>query len=109
MFGNIFEENFYETGFCKAILKISGKYKLCVLYALAEFKIVRFNELKRYIGKISVKTLTSVLRELERDGLIERKEFPEKVRRVEYSLSERGKTLIPILVALCEWGDFYKK
>ena len=105
MFGNILEENFYETGFCRALKIISGKYKLCVLYALAEYKIVRFNELQRYIGKISAKTLSVVLKDLQADGLIERKEFDEKILHVEYFLTERGKTLIPILENLCDWGE----
>lgn len=105
MFGKISEENFYETGFCRAVKIISGKYKLCVLYALAEFKVVRFKELQRYIGKISVKTLTSVLKDLQADGLVERKEFDEKILHVEYFLTERGKTLIPILENLCDWGE----
>ena len=105
MFGKISEENFYETGFCKAISIISGKYKLCVLYALAEYKVVRFNELQRYIGKISAKTLSSVLKDLQADGLIERKEFDEKILHVEYFLTERGKNLIPILENICDWGE----
>ena len=60
-------------------------------------------------GKISAKTLDSVLKQLQADGLIERQEYDEKILHVEYSLSERGKTLIPILDSLCEWGDSNKK
>ena len=109
MFHNISEENFENTGFCHAISIISGKFKLCVLYALMEFKVVRFNELQRYIGNISVKTLSSVLKQLQADGLIERKDYHELPLKVEYSLTEHGKTLIPILDKLCEWGDANKK
>lgn len=106
----ISEENFNETGFCHSIAIISGKFKLCVLYAIMEFEIVRFNELRRYIGNnISVKTLSSVLKQLQADGLIERKDYHEKPLKVEYFLTERGKTLIPILDKLCEWGENYKK
>ena len=109
MFHNIAEENFEDTGFCRSVSIISGKFKLCVLYALMEFKVVRFNELQRYIGNISVKTLSSVLKQLQADGLIERKDYHELPLKVEYSLTAHGKTLIPILDSLCEWGDSNKK
>lgn len=106
---NINDENFEETGFCCVVSIISGKYKLQILYSLAEFGTVRFNEMKRYLKKISSKTLNAALKELENDKLIRRQEYHEKVRRVEYSLTEPGKTLIPILDKLCDWGEFYKK
>ena len=70
-----------------------------------EFKIVRFNEMKKYIGGISYKTLSSTLKELESDKLVHRKEYPQIPPKVEYSLTERGKSLIPILDAMCEWGE----
>ena len=70
-----------------------------------EFRVVRFNELKRYINGISYKTLSLSLKELETDGLILRKEYPQIPPKVEYSLSARGQSLMPILDALCEWGD----
>ncbi len=79
-----------------------------ILFALAYFEVVRYNELKRYMGNISFKTLTNTLRELEKDKLIERKEYPSIPPKVEYSLSNKGKTLIPILDSLYEWGVTYK-
>ena len=109
MFRNISEENFKDTGFCHTVSIISGKFKLCVLYTITEFKVVRFNELQRYIGNISVKTLSSVLKQLQADGLIERKDYHEMPMKVEYFLTERGKSLIPILDKLCEWGENLKK
>ena len=78
---------------------------MTILYALAEFSVVRFNELQRYIDGISFKTLSCSLKELERDGLIIRKEYPQIPPKVEYSLSERGKSLMPILDGMCEWGS----
>ena len=69
-----------------------------------EFNVVRFNEMKRYIGEISYKTLSSTLKELEKDKLINRKEYPQIPPKVEYSLTERGRSLISILDAMCEWG-----
>ena len=101
----IVDEKFIDTGFCYVISIISGKFKLSVLYALAEFGAVRFKALQRYIGKISVKTLSSVLKELEADGLVHREDFHELPFRVEYSLTERAKSLIPLLDGLCEWGE----
>ena len=61
--------------------------------------------MKKYIGEISYKTLSSTLKELESDQLVHRKEYPQIPPKVEYSLTERGKTLIPILDSMCEWGD----
>lgn len=97
-------EKLCNTGFSYTLSLISGKYKMTILYALMEFKVVRYNELKRYINGITYKTLTSALRELESDGLICRKEYPKIPPKVEYSLSERGKSLMPILDQMCEWG-----
>ncbi len=67
--------------------------------------MVRFNELQRYIKGISYKTLSLMLKELEADKLVNRKEYPQIPPKVEYSLSERGKSLMPILDMMCEWGD----
>ena len=98
------KSNFEETGFSYTLSLISGKYKMVILYCLMEFEIVRYNELKRYIGTISHKTLSTSLKELEKDQLINRKEYPQIPPKVEYSLSERGKSLMEILDQLCIWG-----
>ena len=95
------KSNFEETGFSYTLSLISGKYKMVILYCLMEFEIVRYNELKRYIGTISHKTLSTSLKELEKDQLINRKEYPQIPPKVEYSLSERGKSLMEILDQLC--------
>lgn len=94
-----------DTGFNYTMSLIKGKYKMFILYALMEFEVVRFNELKKYIGTISFKTLSVTLKELESDNLVHREEYPQIPPKVEYSLTERGKSLIPILDSLCEWGD----
>lgn len=97
--------NFEHTGFSYTLSLISGKHKMVILYCLMEFKVVRFNELKRYIKKVSDKTLSSNLKELEANRLIIRKEYPQIPPKVEYSLSDRGKSLMDVLEQLCVWGE----
>ena len=72
---------------------------------LMEFEVVRFNELKRYLKHISDKTLSANLKELEHDRLIVRTEYPQIPPKVEYRLSDRGKSLMEVLDALCVWGE----
>jgi len=103
--GCIDQANLATTGFSYTLSLINGKYKMTILYCLAAYEVVRFNEIKRYIETISFKTLSLTLKDLETDGLIIRKEYPQIPPKVEYSLSDRGKSLIPILDALCEWGE----
>lgn len=97
-----------DTGFNYTMSLIQGKYKMFILYTLMEFKVVRFNEMQRYIGGITFKTLSSTLKQLEADGLILRKEYPQIPPKVEYSLTERGESLIPILDQMCDWGDKHR-
>ena len=104
----ISNENLETTGFSYTLSLINGKYKMTILYTLMEFKVVRFNEMKKYIGGISYKTLSATLKELEADRLINRKEYPQIPPKVEYSLTERGESLIPILDGMCEWGDKHR-
>ncbi len=99
------EANFEDTGFSYTLSLISGKYKMVILYCLMEYEPVRFNELRRYLKKISDKTLSTNLKELEADQLIVRKEYPQIPPKVEYSLSERGRSLMAVLDQLCVWGE----
>lgn len=94
-----------ETGFSYTMSLIQGKYKMFILYALMDFGVVRFNELKKYIRTISYKTLSATLKELERDGLVHRQMYPEVPPRVEYTLTERGRSLMKVLDQLCDWGN----
>lgn len=106
MIKNYIEQaNFEDTGFSYTLSLINGKYKMIILYCLMEFEIVRFNELRRYLHNISDKTLSANLKELEQDRLIYRKEYPQIPPKVEYSLSERGKSLMHVLDQLCIWGE----
>ena len=100
----IASENLESTGFSYTLSLINGKYKMIILYTLMEFGTVRFNEMQKYIGSISYKTLSANLKELEADSLVHREEYSQIPPKVEYSLTERGKSLIPILDSMCEWG-----
>ncbi|MCR5555281.1 MAG: helix-turn-helix transcriptional regulator [Bacteroidales bacterium] len=86
------------------ISHITDKWSLLVLYTLEQKKVLRFKDLWRQIPDISQKMLTSTLRHLEDDGIISREEFMEVPPRVEYSLSERGLSLMPLLDSLLTWG-----
>ena len=99
---------FEETGFSYTLSLIKGKYKMVILYCLMEFQVVRYSELKRYIKSISHKTLSTSLKELERDKLIVRKEYPQIPPKVEYRLSEKGQSLMAILDLLCVWGETHR-
>ena len=78
---------------------------MVILYCLMEFEVVRFNELRRYLKNVSDKTLSNNLKELEKDRLIIRKEYPQIPPKVEYSLSDRGKSLMEVFDQLCIWGE----
>ena len=87
---------------------LSGKWKITILWHLVRGTI-RFNELQRLLSNVTQKTLTMQLRELESDGIIYRKVYPEVPPRVEYGLTEIGESLKPILKSMCEWGKDYKE
>ena len=97
--------NFEDTGFSYTLSLISGKYKMIILYCLMEYGSVRFNQLQRYLKKISDRTLSQNLKELAADGLIHREVFPQIPPKVEYSLTERGISLMSVLDQLCVWGE----
>ncbi len=97
--------NFEDTGFSYTLSLISGKHKMVILYCLMEYKVVRFNELKRYLKTIADKTLSQNLRELEEDELITRTVYPVIPPKVEYSLTPRGESLMQVLDQLCVWGE----
>tara|TARA_B100001123_G_C15134439_1_gene956741 strand:+ start:541 stop:894 length:354 start_codon:yes stop_codon:yes gene_type:complete len=88
-----------------ALALIGGKWKGVILYHLFEEEVLRFNELRRRLPNITQRMLTTQLRELEADGFVERKVYPEVPPKVEYRLSEHGKTLGPIIRELKIWGD----
>lgn len=83
---------------------IGGKYKPIILEWLIENGVQRFGELKRYLGNISTRSLTNQLRELEADGLVSREVFASVPPRVEYAITDKGKSLEPLLRLMCDWG-----
>lgn len=98
------DTNIADTPFGYTMSLIGGKWKMIILYLLAEKQTVRFNEMKRQLGGITFKTLSSQLKELEADGMVQRKEYPQVPPKVEYSLTDKAKTLLPVLEQLCDWG-----
>ncbi|MGO4388302.1 winged helix-turn-helix transcriptional regulator [Microvirga sp. 2YAF29] len=88
----------------RALNLIDGKWKIVILYKLLGGTL-RFNELRRLIPAVTQRMLTHQLRELEADDLIVRKIYPQVPPKVEYSLSAKGRSLEPVIMALKKWGD----
>lgn len=84
--------------------RVGDKWSMLVLFTLEGQPSIRFKELQRSIPDISQKILTATLKMLEADGLINREVFPEVPPRVEYSLTEKGKSLLPLIDALLSWA-----
>jgi DNA-binding HxlR family transcriptional regulator len=95
----------YETcGMAIALRILGGRWKPPIIWHLAQQRM-RYSQLKAVIPKISERMLIQQLKDLEKYGFVERFVFPEVPPRVEYALTEEGKTLIPIVRSLAEWGD----
>ena len=89
------------------LMLIGNKWKVLILRDLIQ-GTKRFGELKKSIGSVSQKVLTAQLRDMEQSGLVSRKVYAEVPPRVEYSLTELGKSLKPILDSMGSWGEGYK-
>lgn len=83
---------------------IGGKWKIRIIYWLVEKGVLRYGELKRLIPNITHKMFSSQLKELEADGIINRKEYNQIPPKVEYSATEKGASLMPIIRQMCNWG-----
>ena len=90
--------------FMYAMSLIDGKWKMHILFWLWKNEVLRYGELKRALGDVTHKMLSKQLKELEADDLIIRTEYPQVPPKVEYSITELGYSLIPIMSALCKWG-----
>ncbi len=88
---------------------LSGKWKALIIWNLHLHEVIRYNEFRRLIPSITQKMLTQQLKELERYGIVLRKEYPSVPPMVEYELTEMGKELIPIMEAMDQWGKKYVK
>ena len=98
----------YDCGLGAALDVIGGKWKVLIMWPLKN-GASRFGELKREVPGISEKMLIQSLKEMELDGIVLRQDFKEVPPRVEYSLTEFGRSLWDALVPLCEWGDQHMK
>ncbi|MCH4888154.1 helix-turn-helix transcriptional regulator [Acidaminobacter sp. JC074] len=83
---------------------IAGKWKLVILWHIYDNEVIRFNELMRSVNGITHKMLSNQLKELVNDDIIHKEIYKEVPPKVEYSLTEKGKTLIPIMDLLFDWG-----
>lgn len=87
-----------------AVSLIGGKWKMQILFWLWKNDVMRYSELKKALGTVTHKMLSSKLKELEADELIIRHEYPGVPPKVEYYLSEKGHSLMPVLQCMCKWG-----
>lgn len=96
----------YQCSMELTLALIGGKWKSLIIWHLREGAL-RFGELRKTLPQVTQKMLTQQLRELEGDGLVHRFVHTQVPPKVEYSLTPQGKTLLPILATLCEWGKNY--
>lgn len=101
-----FKNNEYQCSMELTLALIGGKWKALILWHISD-KVLRFSELRKTLPNITQKMLTQQLREMESTGLINRTVYTQIPPKVEYSLTEAGKSLLPILSTLCEWGLKY--
>jgi DNA-binding HxlR family transcriptional regulator len=94
-----------DCGLKKVLNIVGGKWKIMILCVIDNQEIARYGELRRMISGITNTMLANSLKELEADGLVERKQYNEIPVRVEYNLTEKTKSLIPILLELKRWGE----
>ncbi len=105
-----FDKNYEQCITVFTIQKIlSGKWKIIILWYITNSGVMRFGELNRQLGDITQSTLTKQLRELEADGFISRYVYQEVPPKVEYSLTDLGKSFVPILEHMRTWGELNLK
>ncbi|MDO3410345.1 helix-turn-helix domain-containing protein [Saccharibacillus sp. CPCC 101409] len=98
------EETLEDSPFEYTLSLIGGKWKMQIIYRLARVHTQRYGELKRSVPGITHKMLSMQLKELESSGLVSRKVFTQVPPKVEYELTDKGRTLMPVLDAMCNWG-----
>ena len=102
----VYREKEYTCGIDVTLAVVGGKWKASILWHLA-LETMRFSELQRQFSETTRKMLTQQLRELEADGLVHREVYPQVPPKVEYSLTEKGRSISPILEQMCDWGREY--
>jgi DNA-binding HxlR family transcriptional regulator len=96
--------NPFNCGVTHFLNRVGGKWKVLVIYAVSK-KCNRFSSLQKAIPQISKQMLINQLRELEEDGLLERKVFAEVPPRVEYTLTAYGESMMPVILTIQKWGE----
>jgi DNA-binding HxlR family transcriptional regulator len=99
------KEKIYSCPVEVTIGVIGGKWKSVIVYKLIKVQVVRFGEFRKLLPKVTAQMLTAQLRELEADGVIKRKVYPQVPPKVEYSLTTFGESLAPIIRAMANWGE----
>lgn len=93
----------------RALEMLSGKWRTRIIYELAQKESCRFGELKKSVPRITNTMLSATLKDLEELGIIVREQFNEIPPHVEYSLTEKGRALLPVFTELAKWGEKYFK
>jgi DNA-binding HxlR family transcriptional regulator len=101
-----FRDKQYKCSIDVTLAVIGGKWKTSILWHLAQ-ETMRFSDLQRMFSETTRKMLTQQLRELEGDGLVHREVYPQVPPKVEYSLTEKGRSVIPTLTLMCQWAKVY--
>ncbi len=104
----VYRDKEYKCGIDVTLAVVGGKWKASILWHLSH-QTMRFSDLQRQYSGTTRKMLTQQLRELEADGLVHREVYPQVPPKVEYSLTDKGKTIIPTLNLMCSWGRDYLK
>jgi len=102
----VYREKEYKCGIDVTLAVVGGKWKASILWHLAQ-QTMRFSDLQRQFAGTTRKMLTQQLRELEADGLVHREVYPQVPPKVEYSLTEKGRSIFPILDMMCNWARQY--
>jgi DNA-binding HxlR family transcriptional regulator len=102
----VYRDKEYRCGIDLTLAVVGGKWKASILWHLAH-ETMRFSDLQRLFTDTTRKMLTQQLRELEADGLVHREVYPQVPPKVEYSLTDKGRSIYPILEQMCDWGRDY--
>ncbi len=100
-----FESKYGKCPIFYTMSVVEGKWKWIILYKIYEAEIIRYNKLREELQPIAHRTLSKQLKELEASNLVHREQYNEVPPKVEYSLTNEGKTLIPILDLMYQWGE----